>query len=89
MAVPTNTVQTFAGVGIREDLSDAIANIAPTETPFYSMARKGTAKNRSPEWLRDTLRAPNPSNVTVEGDDATGSTTQQPDRLKNYVQLFN
>ena len=89
MAVPTNTVQTFAMVGIKEDLSDVIVNIAPDETPFYSMARKGTAKNRTPEWLRDTLRNPNPSNVTIEGDDASSSTTTQPDRLKNIVQLFN
>lgn len=89
MSVPTNAVQTFAMTGIREDLSDVITNIAPTETPFYSMARKGTAKNRTPEWLRDTLRNPSPTNITVEGDDATGSSTAQPDRLKNVVQLFN
>ena len=90
MAILTNTVQTFGMVGIREDLSDVITNIAPTETPFYSMARKGKANNRPPEWIRDTLRNPNPANKTIEGDDsptATGITT--PDRLKNIVQLFS
>ncbi|MEY4378809.1 MAG: hypothetical protein RLZ85_690 [Verrucomicrobiota bacterium] len=90
MAIVTNTVQTFAQVGIREQLSDVITNISPEETPFYSMARKGTAKNRTPEWMRDTLRNPNPANVTIEGDDVTsGSSTSQPDRLKNVVQLFS
>lgn len=89
MAAPTGTVQTFAGVGIREQLSDAIMNIAPTETPFMSMARKGTCKTRTPEWLRDTLRNPNPSNITVEGDDAVGDAQAQPERLKNVVQLFD
>lgn len=29
MTVPTNAVQTFAQIGIREDLSDAILNISP------------------------------------------------------------
>ncbi len=89
MAVPTNAVQTFAQIGIREDLSDAIINISPYETPFISMAKKGTAKNRTPEWLRDRLRSPNPTNKQIEGNDATGSSTTQPDRLKNVVQLFD
>lgn len=90
MATLTNTVQTFAMVGIREDLSDVITNIAPTETPFYSMARKGKANNRTPEWIRDTLRNPNPANKTIEGDDApTAASITTPDRLKNIVQLFS
>lgn len=89
MAVPSQTVQTFAMVGIREQLSDTITNISPEETPFYSMARKGTTKSRTPEWLRDTLRNPSPTNTTVEGDDAGGNAQTQPDRLKNIVQLFD
>ena len=56
------------------------------------MIRKGKATNRNPEWLRDTLRNPDPTNKAVEGDDlqsAGGSSMAQPDRLKNYVQLFD
>ncbi len=91
MAIQTNTVQTFAMVGIREDLTDVITNIAPTDTPFYSMAKKGKADNRTPEWLRDTLANPDPTNATIEGDDipTTNDATSQPDRLKNVVQLFD
>lgn len=89
MTVPTNAVQTFAQVGIREELSDAISNIAPTETPFFSSIRKGTTKSRTPEWLKDTLRDPSPTNAAVEGDDVTGSAMAQPARLKNVVQLFD
>lgn len=89
MTVPSNTVQTFAQVGIRESLSDVIVNIAPTETPFYSMARKGTTKSRTPEWLKDTLRDPSPTNAAVEGDDVEGNAQGQPQRLKNVVQLFD
>ena len=90
MAILSNTVQTFQMVGIREDLSDVITNIAPTETPFYSMCRKGKAKNRTPEWQRDTLRNPNPANAVVEGNDSPSAISAvQPDRLKNVVQLFD
>lgn len=89
MAAPTGTVQTFAMIGIREQLSDAIMNISPTETPFMTMVRKGTTKSRTPEWLKDRLRSPNPANVTIEGDDVTGDTANHPSRLKNVVQLFD
>lgn len=89
MAVPSNTVQTFAMVGVREELSDVITNISPMEVPFYSMARKGKTKSRSPEWLKDSLAAADPTNAVVEGDDVTADSIGQPTRLKNYVQLMD
>jgi hypothetical protein len=36
MTVPSNTHQTYQTVGIREDLSDIISRIDPTEVPFTS-----------------------------------------------------
>lgn len=89
MAVPTNAQQTFQQIGIREDLHDVITNLAPTETPFFSMIRKGKAKNRSPEWLEDTLATVDPTNANVEGDDAANDAALAPTRMKNYVQLFD
>lgn len=89
MTVPTGAVQTFAMVGIREELSDVITNISPMDVPFYSMCRKGKTKSRSPEWLKDTLAAADPTNKAVEGDDAPDATSGQPTRLKNYVQLMD
>jgi hypothetical protein len=88
MAVPTGTVQTFAMVGIREQLSDTIANIDPMDTPFYSRIKKGTCKTRTPEWIIDTHRAANADNAVVEGTDATNLTPTTAVRLKNVVQLF-
>lgn len=88
MAVPTNTVQTFAMVGIREQLSDTIANIDPMETPFYSKIKKGTCKTRTPEWVLDTHRAANADNAVIEGDEATNLAPTTPVRVKNVVQLF-
>jgi len=88
MTLPTGAVQTFAMVGIREELSDTITNISPMDVPFYSMARKGKTKSRSPEWLKDTLAVADGTNAQVEGYDVTGDTMVQPTRLKNYVQLM-
>jgi len=88
MSLPTGTVQTFAMVGIREQLSDTISNIDPMDTPFYSRIKKGTCKTRTPEWIIDTHRAANADNAVIEGYDATNLVPSTPGRLKNVVQLF-
>jgi hypothetical protein len=36
MAVPSSTLQTYAAVGNREDLSPIVHDISPTATPFMS-----------------------------------------------------
>lgn len=43
MPVPSDTYQTFQAKGEREDLSDIIYNIAPTQTPFMSAIGRGKA----------------------------------------------
>jgi len=43
MAVPSGTTTTFDLTGVREDLSNLIFNISPTETPAVSNMKKGTA----------------------------------------------
>ena len=50
MAVPTNTVQTFSRNSIREDLTNIISNISPTDTPFISNIGTAKAKQRLHEW---------------------------------------
>ncbi len=89
MTVPSETVQTFAMVGVREQLSDVIVNIMPMETPVFSMAKKLKIASRSPEWQRDVDADPVPTNAAVEGDDVGNDAGSQPQRLKNYVQLFD
>lgn len=88
MAVPTATFQTFQSIGNREDLSDVIYNIAPTETPFLSMAGRATAKARFHEWQTDTLAAA-ATNTQIEGDDATISSAVPTVRLGNYNQILS
>ena len=89
MAVPTNTVQTFTRNSIREDLTNIISNISPTETPFISNIGSGTAKQRLHEWQVDSLVAANSDNATVEGDDATIDTAPATSRRNNYTQLMD
>lgn len=87
MAVPTNTVQTFARTNIREDLENIISNISPVETPFMSNMGGGKATARLHEWLTDSLANADPDNKTVEGDDATNDSTSPSVRRNNYTQL--
>ena len=86
MAVPTNTVETFDRVGIREDLADVIYNIAPTETPFISNAASGTAAQTLHEWQTDGL-ANAAANAQKEGDDYALGSRAATTRLNNYTQI--
>lgn len=87
MAVPGNTVQRAALIGVREDLIDKISNVDPTETPFMNNIGSGTAKQTLHEWQTDSLVAANGSNAAIEGDDATNDARPLTKRMQNYTQL--
>ncbi|NKX42095.1 DUF5309 domain-containing protein, partial [Rhodobacteraceae bacterium R_SAG2] len=87
MAVPSNTVQTYQQVGIREQLADVIYRKDPEETPLFSALKKTKANNTYVEWLTDTLRS-SAVNAHVEGDDVTPSARTAQTRLGNYTQIF-
>lgn len=89
MAVPTNTVQTFARTNIREDLGNIISNISPTLTPFISNIGTAKAMQRNHEWLTDSLVAADGTNKNVEGDDATNDAAPASSRRSNYTQLMD
>jgi hypothetical protein len=88
MAVFTGTYQTYTQKGIREQLSDVIYNISPTDTPFISAASKESASNTLFEWQTDELAAATTDNAHIEGDDITTYTTVTPSvRVGNYTQI--
>lgn len=89
MTVPTGTYQTFTAVGRREDLTDVIHDISPTDTLFMSNIKKGTADQTKHEWQTDELAAANGDNKVIEGDDATNDTATPTVRLANYTQLMD
>lgn len=90
MAIVTNTFLTFSAIGNREDLSDQIYNISPTDTPFIGNIGKNKASAVLHEWQRDALAAA-AANSAVEGDDTTSSFTWTAavatSRITNYCQI--
>lgn len=86
MAIPNATYQTYQGVGIREDLTDTIYSISPTETPFMTSIGKGKAANTLHEWQTDALAAAT-TNAQIEGDDITALTASATTRVQNYMQI--
>jgi len=87
MAIVTGTAQTFDRVGLREDLSDIIYNISPTETPFMMMIGRGTARATTHEWQIDALAAADTNNAQIEGDEAAFATPGATVRVNNYTQI--
>ena len=87
MTVPTDTFQSSAAIGRREDLTDVIHDLSPTQTPFTSAIRKGTAKNTFHEWQTDVLASASASNAVIEGDDPANDAVTPTVRLGNYTQL--
>lgn len=71
-AILTNEFLTFSAVGNREDLSDVIYMISPTDTPLQANVAKNKASATKHEWQRDTLAAA-ADNSQLEGDDTTSS----------------
>ena len=89
MAQPTNTFDTYDSVGEREDLSDVIYNISPTDTPFLSSAAKTQATAVLHEWQTDSLAAASTSNAVIEGDEATMDAITATTRLSNSCQIMD
>jgi Family of unknown function (DUF5309) len=87
MALPASTFTTYQAVGNREDLSDVVYRIDPTDTPFMSGAEKEKATAVNHEWLTQALAAPNPANAQLEGDDPTTNVTTPTVRLGNLCQI--
>jgi hypothetical protein len=78
--------RTYAAVGLREDLSDIIYNIAPTDTPFMSTVGKTKATAVYHEWQTDSLAAA-ATNAAVEGADASTATLSPTTRVGNRTQI--
>lgn len=87
MTQPTGTFDKYAAVGIREDLSDIIYNISPTDTPLMSNIGRVSATQTTHEWQTDALAAASGSNAAIEGDDTAATAATATVRLKNYTQI--
>jgi hypothetical protein len=67
MAVTANTNETYSVSTIREDLSEALASVSPTETVFMSAIGTRSVDNTYFEWSEVDLAAA-ATNTQIEGD---------------------
>jgi hypothetical protein len=81
------TYQTYQSIGNREDLTDMIYDISPTETPFMSSIGKTKATAVLHEWQTDSLANATTNNAAVEGADATSATLAPTTRVGNRTQI--
>lgn len=88
MALYSNAQTTFTYNSLvnAEDVSDVIANIAPTDTPFLSALKKTKAQNTMHEFITDDLTAA-ANNAQLEGDVFAAASRPTPVRLNNRTQI--
>ena len=77
----------YEAIGAREDLSDVIYNISPTDTPIMSSIGKTKATGVYHEWQTDSLAASTTANALVEGADASAADLSPTTRIGNYTQI--
>jgi uncharacterized protein DUF5309 len=87
MALPTNTFATYEAIGNREDLSDVIYRIDPTDTPAMSGFEREKATAVNHEWQTQALASVDTTNAVLEGDDATTDAATPTVRLGNICQI--
>jgi len=78
--------RTYTAIGQREDLSNTIYNIAPTETPVVSSIGKTKATATYHEWQTDDLAAASAAGL-IEGADASGASDTPTVRVGNRTQI--
>ncbi len=101
MAVPSGTL-TRTGVGniAREDFTDVVYDISPTQTPMQNNIGRADADQDAHEWPQDSLPAAKSNNQHVDGDDfvgeggtgqtgsgSAGSQITSGDRVGNYCEI--
>jgi hypothetical protein len=87
MAAPTNALTTAVAIGNREDLSDMIYRIDPTDTPCMSSFERETATAITHEWQTQALAAASTTNFQLEGDAVTADSATVTVRLTNLCQI--
>lgn len=88
MATGAHTTYDENDIGNREDLSDIIFDVSPTDTPLLTMMGRSKATSTKHEWLVDALAAA-ADNKNLEGGDATGVAATARARKDNYCQILS
>jgi len=81
------TYTSASAIGEREDLSDIIYRIDPTDTPVFSMAAKETTKGITHDWQVQELAAAVDTNSVSEGADYSYVNPQVTTRMSTVHQI--
>lgn len=88
MAQFTGTYSQYDSVGNREDLTDDIFRVTPSDTPFVSAVGRTTAKAVFHEWQTHSLASVDTSNAQIEGDEFTYTAPTATTRVGNRLQIL-
>lgn len=88
MAQFTGTYDAYDARGLREDLTDDIFRVTPSDTPLVSAIGRTTAKAVFHEWQTHSLAAVDTTNAFVEGDEFTYSDPAATVRVGNRTQIL-
>jgi hypothetical protein len=81
------TYTTYSVVGMKEDVSDIITDITPTDTPMVSMIKTQKVHNRVYQYQTDAL-ANAASNAAVEGADPSMATLTATTMISGNTQIL-
>jgi hypothetical protein len=87
MAKVANAFTTYQATANREDLSNAIYNIDPFDTPIFSMAKRRNVKNITFDWQSENLPTVDLNNAQLEGFELVRTAAQPTARLTNKCQI--
>ena len=87
MAKVDKAFSTYLAKGVREDLSNVIYNIDPSDTPIISAIGTRDVSQPTFDWQTEALPAVNLANNNVEGFTLTRQAAQPTVRLSNVCQI--
>ena len=88
MAQPTNLYDSYDNVGVREDLSNIISRIDPTDVPFQSNIGKTSVSNTFFEHQTQALASADADNKHIDGDDSALTSPTATVRVGSRTQIF-
>ena len=88
MATITGQIKSFDQKLMKEDISDIIYNISPTDTPFMSSCKKGSCKNTKFQWNLDKLSDAAVPVGIAEGASSGLGVVEVVIQEESYTQIF-
>lgn len=87
MAKVTNAFDTYSATANREDLSDIISNIDPTDTAFMTAVGRRSVSNVTFDWQTENLPDVDVANAELEGFELSRSASTPTVRSSNVCQI--